>query len=330
MSEREDSPSSHHHHHHLPPPSSHLESLCFFFKILLHSLQIFSRNKRHFLSIFLFLSFPLSLLLFALSLSSHPLKSHILHLESVLRHSPTRFEFRHVFSESRNDAFSLLRLRAAFFLPIYAFSLFLAVSTVSSTLLSFQSKRPTLKSALAGFKNSWTRPLVTTICIYAILLAYSILPNTLASISPSPALRFGVLLFGVIFEVYLISILSLSLVVSIAEERFGFDAIRAAAGLMADRRLSGSILTAMFLLASSSISSEMEGLMDGVDHWMRSTAAVTSNVAISVGDKIGLIFLYGMVILSGYVVTTVFYCECRKRDFGRVDNEEDRDHIVMV
>lgn len=128
----------------------------------------------------------------------------------------------------------------------------------------------------------------------------------------------------------MISILSLSLVVSIAEERFGFDAIRAAAGLMADRRLSGSILTAMFLLASSSISSEMEGLMDGVDHWMRSTAAVTSNVAISVGDKIGLIFLYGMVILSGYVVTTVFYCECRKRDFVRVDNEEDRDHIVMV
>lgn len=128
----------------------------------------------------------------------------------------------------------------------------------------------------------------------------------------------------------MISILSLSLVVSIAEERFGFDAIRAAAGLMADRRLSGSILTAMFLLASSSISSEMEGLMDGVDHWMRSTAAVTSNVAISVGDKIGLIFLYGMVILSGYVVTTVFYCECRKRDFVRADNEEDRDHIVMV
>ncbi|KAA0055589.1 uncharacterized protein E5676_scaffold29G00150 [Cucumis melo var. makuwa] len=328
MSEREDSPHHHHLHHHLPP--SPRESLCFFFKILFHSLQIFSRNKRHFLSIFLLLSLPLSLLLFTLSLSSHPLKSHILHLESVLRHSPTRFEFRHVFSESRNDAFSLLRLRAAFFLPIYAFSLFLAVSTVSSTLLSFQSKRPSLKSALSGFKNSWTRPLVTTICIYTILVAYSIVPNTLASISPSPALRFVVLVFGVVFEVYLISIMSLGLVVSIAEERFGFDAIRYAAALMADRRLSGSILTAMFLFASSLISSEMEGLMDGVDHWMRSTAAVTTNVAVSVGDKIGLISLYGMVIIFGYVVTTVFYCECRKRDFVRVENEEDHDHIVMV
>ena len=128
----------------------------------------------------------------------------------------------------------------------------------------------------------------------------------------------------------MISITSLGLVVSIAEERFGFDAIRYAAGLMADRRLSGSILTAMFLVGSSLISSEMEGLMDGVDHWMRSTAAVTTNVAVSVGDKIGLISLYGMVIIFGYVVTTVFYCECRKRDFVRVENEEDHDHIVMV
>lgn len=128
----------------------------------------------------------------------------------------------------------------------------------------------------------------------------------------------------------MISILSLGLVVSIAEERFGFDAIRAAAAMMADRRLSGSILTAMFLLASSSISSEMEGLMDGVDHWMRTTATVTSNVAIGVGDKVGLISLYGVVIITGYVVTTIFYCECRKRDFVRVENEEDRDHILMV
>lgn len=133
-----------------------------------------------------------------------------------------------------------------------------------------------------------------------------------------------------IFEVYLIAVLSLGLVVSIAEERFGFDAIRTAAALMADRRLSGSILTAMFLLASSSISWEMEGLMDGVDHWMRTTAAVTSNVAIGVWDKMGLISLYGMVIISGYVVTTVFYCECRKKDFVRVENEEDHDHIVTV
>ncbi|XP_022997441.1 uncharacterized protein LOC111492360 [Cucurbita maxima] len=321
MSERDDS-------------LSHHESLCFFFvfpfKILFNSLQIFSRNKRIFLSIFFFFALPLSLLLFALSLSSHPLKSHILHLESVLRHSPTRFEFRHVFSESRDDAFSLLRLRAAFFLPIYAFSLLTAFSTVSFTHHSFHAKRPTLKSTIALLKNSWNRPLVTTICIYAILVAYSIVPNTLASISQSPALRFAILVAGVIFEVYLIAVLSLGLVVSIAEERFGFDAIRAAAALMADRRLSGSILTAMFLLASSSISWEMEGLMDGVDHWMRTTAAVTSNVAIGVWDKMGLISLYGMVIISGYVVTTVFYCECRKKDFVRVENEEDHDHIVTV
>lgn len=117
---------------------------------------------------------------------------------------------------------------------------------------------------------------------------------------------------------------------SIAEERFGWDAIRAAAGLMADRRFSGSVLTALFLLASSSIAWEMEGLMDGVDHWLRTTATVTSKVAIGVGDKIGLISLYGMVIISGYVVTTVFYCECRKREFVRLEDEEDHDHIVMV
>ncbi|KAF3452852.1 hypothetical protein FNV43_RR03285 [Rhamnella rubrinervis] len=285
-------------------------------KIGLDSLVIFLRNKRLFLSIFILATFPLSILLFSLSLSSHHLKSHVYHLESVARLASTRFEARHVWKESRSDAVSTLRIKALFFLPCYALSLLAAATAVSSTSLACNGKSPSLRTALSAVKLSWKRAVVTTICIYAILLAYGIVPRTLAAISGTPASKFLILLVGSGLEIYLMAVMSLALVISIVEERIGWEAIRVGSGLMAGSRVSGWVLSGTFVLASGIIARHVEEAMDDQDSW------TVMKVAMGVWDRVGLMGLYGMLVLWSYVVTTVFYCDCRRRHVTRTSQSE--------
>lgn len=283
------------------------------------SLKIFLRNKHIFLSIFALATLPLSFLLFSLSLFSHRLKSHVYHLEVIALRSHTRIEARHVWQESRADALGLLKLRALFFLPNFLLSLVAAVTSVTSTVSAVHSERPTLVSSFAAVKLTWKRPSVTTIFIYAISLFYAQLPRTLAALSGSPGSEFLVLLLGSGLEVYLMAVLSLGLVVSIAEDRFGWEAIRVGSGLMAGRRVSGWVLSGLFVLVSGAIAMDLERIMDGQD--LLSSTSTAMSVVDGVRNKVGLILLYGVVMLWSYIVNTVFYCECRKRHVNRVEDE---------
>ncbi|XP_048334280.2 uncharacterized protein LOC125423626 [Ziziphus jujuba] len=305
--------------------SSHTHHTCSPFptlNILVDSLLIFLRNKRLFFSIFALTTFPLSLLLFSLSFSSHHLKSHVYHLESVARLASTHFEARHVWKESRSDAVSLLRIRALFFLPCYALSLLAAVAAVTSTFSACNGKRPSLHAAVSAFKMTWKRPLVTTICVYAILLAYVHVPLMLAAIfGRSPASRFLILLVGSGVEIYLMAVMSMGLVVSITEERYGSDAILVGSGLMAGRRVCGWVLSGLFVLMSGIIARKVEDAMDGQDSWS------VRKIAMEMWNKVGLMGLYGTVVLWSFVVTTVFYCDCRKRHVNR--SESDTEMVIV-
>ncbi|PON46061.1 Transmembrane protein [Trema orientale] len=316
MSERDDVFSQPHHETSYYYSSSSSSLSCLLTpKILLDSLRIFLRNKQIFLSIFALTTLPLSALLFSLSLSSHSLKSRIYHLEFLASLAPTRFEARHVWRESREDAASILRAKALFFLPCYALSLVAAVASVSSVTLALNGKRPTLRSAVAAVKLTWKRPLVTSILVHALLLAYVLAQRTLSAVFPSSAPRLLILIVGSGLEIYLMAVMSLGLVVSIAEERFGWEAIRAGSGLMGGRRVSGWVLSGMFVLLTGYIARELEKVMNGQDPFGRPSSTVV-RVAAGVGDKLGLIGLYGAVVLWGYVVTAVFYCDCRRRHGG--------------
>lgn len=109
------------------------------------------------------------------------------------------------------------------------------------------------------------------------------------------------------------AVMSVALVVSVAEERFGWDAIRVGSALMEGSRVRGWVLSGLFVLGSSLIGSKLEHLMDGQD-------------SIAVKDKAGLIVSYGLLVLWSYVVITVFYCDCRKRHPIREPQPDDDDH----
>ncbi|KAK7854608.1 hypothetical protein CFP56_031467 [Quercus suber] len=64
---------------------------------------------------------------------------------------------------------------------------------------------------------------------------------------------------------------------------------------------------------------DLERIMDGQD--LLSSTSTAMRVVDSVRNKVGLILLYGVVMLWSYIVNTVFYCECRKRHVNRVEDE---------
>ncbi|KAJ9179908.1 hypothetical protein P3X46_008220 [Hevea brasiliensis] len=304
-----------------PKPSPY--SFCL--KTLSQSFKIFPRNKRIFSFIFALLALPLSFLNFLLSLSSYPIKSQIFHLELLASRAPTRFEARQVWKESREVALSLLHIKLLYLLPIYFLSLIAAITVVVSTESTYNRRPTNLKIIFAAIRSTWTRPLVTSICIYAILLLYTSIPYSLAAMigSYSPGLRFVIWLIGLGVELYLIAVLGLGLVVSILEARFGLDAIRIGSRLMEGRRICGWVLSGLLTVMTGGIGRRMEGLIMDIED-----SADESKWTVAKGwERAGLVGLYGLVIIWGFAVTTVFYCECRKRQNGRVVDEHDHESV---
>ncbi|KDO61007.1 hypothetical protein CISIN_1g047002mg, partial [Citrus sinensis] len=77
-----------------------------------------------------------------------------------------------MWQESRANALSLLCRKFLHFLPSYLLSLVVAITTVNSAYSTVNNRRFTLQTAIASVKLTWKHMLVTTICIYAVLLLY--------------------------------------------------------------------------------------------------------------------------------------------------------------
>ncbi|EEF29167.1 conserved hypothetical protein [Ricinus communis] len=286
-------------------------SSCSFKTLLTESLNIFSRNKHIYFLLFTLITLPLSYLHFHLSLSSDPLKSQIIHLEYLASRAPTRFEARQVWKESRELVVSLLHLKLLYFIPTYILSLLAAVAVIAATESRYNRKTTSFSTLLSAFKANWTRPLVTSICVYVILMLYSTIVYVLKVIigSSNVKLQFLMWVFVSGLEIYVMAVLGLGLVVSVLEKSFGLDAIGTGFWLMEGRRVTGWVLSGLFAVVTGGIGWRMEGLVD------ESTAEGWEWAA--------LIALYAVVVVCGFVVSTVFYCECRKRHAVRLENEEE-------
>ncbi|KAK7281575.1 hypothetical protein RIF29_09689 [Crotalaria pallida] len=288
-------------------------------KIFFDSLKIVFTNKLLFLPIVCFTTLPLSFLIFTITFSTNTLRSRIYHLESLALLVHTRMEARHVWHESRDDAVSLLRIKTLFFLPCLPLSLAAAVSTFHVTLSAVTGNPATVSSAVSAVTHNWKCPSVTVIVAYVILLAYAPVPRVLAAQIASPEIRFLVSVIGSGFEVYLIAVLSMGFVVSIAEEKFGLEAIRVGSGLMKGRRLCGWVISGVFVLVSGLINRRVEILLK-MKEGQYSTAEIDD------WDKTVVICLYGVVVMVSYVIISVFYCDCRRRHVIR-DSENDDNQI---
>ncbi|KAK4766899.1 hypothetical protein SAY86_014650 [Trapa natans] len=312
------------------PPSSPSSSspMTSTFRILFQSIAIIIRHRLHFLATYALTALPLSLLLFSLAISAHPIEIRVRSLESLARLSPTRFESRQILKESRSEALSALRLRAAYSLPCLVLSIAALASSAQSTSAAVSGRRPALSSAVAAVRERWLRALVTTICVYASMWGFLSVTATLrAALAELPGLRFLAFLIGSALEVYLMAVLGVAMVVTVLEERVGFDALRASMALVTGRRWVGFVLSCIFVLMTGSIWRVLEGSMDGQD-WTSLVGMVRWMVGI--GWRAWLVPLYGLLVLWSYVVLTVFYCHCRRRNSNVSREREGESEMALV
>ncbi|KAK5829695.1 hypothetical protein PVK06_013488 [Gossypium arboreum] len=289
------------HHNQQRKPTLSSSSSSVFFKLFSDPIKIFFRNKHVLIPVLLFLTLPLSFLLFSLSLTSRPIKRHIFHLESVAFTSSTRVEADHILKESRYESLSLFRLKLLYFLPSSILSLLAFVATVHVTS---HSHRPSFLTTADAFKRCWKRVLVTSACSYALLLLYVQLPQLFYAVFRNhPRISLPILLIGSGFEVYLMGVLGLGLVVSALEEKFGWDAFRVGSELMVGRRVCWWWVTCMLVAISGWIGNRFEKLTDGEDsvQWV-----------VMGWETVGLWWFYGFLVIWSLMVTTVFYCDCKR------------------
>ncbi|KAF3531300.1 hypothetical protein DY000_02038808 [Brassica cretica] len=297
---------------------------------LLDSLMILFRNKHILLPVFAFIAIPLSALHLSLTLTSFRLKNHVFRLEALANVVHTRFEARQIWEESRQDAVSLLRLKSRYFVPSFILSCIVSIAVITSTSFSHQGLNPSLKSSFASVKSSWMRVTATSIVVYGLLFLYSPVPMFLSALfGYTPTLRHLITFLSLGIEVYIMAITGLGLVVSVVEERYGFDAVKEGTGLMKGRRITGLALAGVFVFLSSWIGHGMEKLAKELDvdsssgSWWRS-------VVVSGGwDEWKLVCMYGAEVVLSYVVVTVFYCECRKRHGNNDPDVADEDGLAI-
>ncbi|GMI92869.1 hypothetical protein like AT4G16850 [Hibiscus trionum] len=293
---------------HKPTLSSPSSSV--FLKLFFDPFKIFFQNKHILFPVLIFLTLPLSSLLFSLSLYSRPLKRHIIHLESVALLSSTRVEAHHVLKESRDESLSLLRLKFFFSLPSSILSLLSFISTVHVSSLS-PSHPSSLLSTFNALRLAWKRVAVTSICSYALLFLYVQLPQLFSVVFRyHPRISLPISVIGAGFEVYLMGLLGLGLVVSALEEKFGWDAFRVGSELMAGRRVCWWWVTCMLVVASGWIGNRFEKLTDAED---LVNSGVWSWTVVMGWETVGLWWSYGLLVIWSFMVTTVFYCDCKHR-----------------
>lgn len=274
---------------------------------------IFLENPKLFLSIYVFTCLPISLLLTSQSLSSRRLKAHIARLEWLSRAAEIWIEADNVRDESQADLRLLFLFKALYGIPIFLFSLLSVTATVSAA-----KKRPqTVLATVRTVRATWTRPAITCVVNSLALIAWAGFAHVVADVASTAAgIRAAVAATVIVAaaEAYLMAVLSLALVVSVAEDKKGVEAVRAGSGLMRGRRrVVGWALSGLVVVGSGCIAREMAGLMDGGDWGMSGLYGSEWTVRIRYGYMSGLVMMLGWMVLWSYVVFTVFYCDCKKK-----------------
>ncbi|XP_074273680.1 uncharacterized protein LOC141597208 [Silene latifolia] len=289
--------------------------------IFLDSIKlIFIHNPKLFLIIYIVGALPLSLLVASLSLlsTSRYLKSHIVRLEFLYQIVDIWIEAGNVRETSELDLKRLHRFKVGHAVPILIFSLFTTVSIVTAVTAAVsspsgkkRSSKPTLRTVFTALRVGWYRTLITSVVsvLFWVVSGHA-LPALIAAVGYPTSI--AVLFISVAIDVYAMAVLGVALVVSVAEDRYGIDAIRVGSGLMKGRRISGWVLSGLILLSMNCIGKEIVGVLDGKD-WGEVNEGKNWMVEMRVGYVIGLMVLLGWLVMWCYVVITVFYCDCRKR-----------------
>ncbi|KAL5977486.1 hypothetical protein ACLOJK_021833 [Asimina triloba] len=287
--------------------------------ILQDSVVIPKSSPKTFSYITLSLVFPLSFVILAHSIFTHPF------LEDIRR--PTRDPARH-----RHDAAVLLLYQLLYFLILFSFSL-LSTAAVVFTVASLYTSKPTsFTHTLSAIPRVFRRLFVTFLWISLLIVTYNLaFIGSLLFLGfvvfPEDSGHEGALIFSLIIlltlfivaHVYITAIWHLASVISVLEPVYGFAALRKSRELLRGKTRDAAALVFGYLLLCAIISSVFSSVVvhGGGDY------GIMAKVVVG-GVCVGLLVVVNLV---GLLVQSVFYYVCKSFHHQGIDKSALYDHL---
>lgn len=277
--------------------------------IIRDSIRLIVADFTTFLPTILLASIPIFLPLF-FSLSVQSVRKDIAKKESILPWLMGGATSLHVKEEIAFDVRRFLLRKAAYWLPSFVFSIISTVTTIKLAACSHMCQKPKFMVALAAIRETWWKLAITSLCVTVFREAYdqfARVPRVAAAdglvrTSVAAAVKVVMVWGGFsILRAYIMAVLSMGMMVSIMEGRWGLDAVGIGWELVEERRFSGWILAGLQAALSGSTGW----------WWCRSSDRFGCG-STRTGSELLLVGLLSaaMVVLSD-VLNTIYYFDCK-------------------
>ncbi|XP_021657050.2 uncharacterized protein LOC110647494 [Hevea brasiliensis] len=292
-----------------------------FVGILRETHKIFSKNGRLMAYIALLTLLIKSTLFLSNFFSIKPVITDFLFEHNLLRiTTPENPEFTNILTHIRKDIKIIFGVEIIYIILDSVAFLLSGTATILVAVITHGGKKDdlSLKDVLLRTARSWTRPLITWLYIFLFCLVYiflfmAVLSLVLLTVHNNPAtFAFAANFIGVsavFFYIYLSVTWILAIIVSVAEQKRGLEALGKAAEIVKGMKLQGFLLN--FAFSISSLILVLAIKMIPVAHSLALEiiiALVTINSAI-------------LVRMYWFSAFTVFYYRCKKTHGEQVELE---------
>lgn len=279
-------------------------------KILQDALATLTKNVRLILPILLVSILSSFLLFLGDFLTTRPLLVDlILKYVTSRNYKPDSPEFSNLRAAILKDLGELFADQIIFIMAAFFIQSLLQITTIYAITATYSGEFFTLKELLSKVKRGLKGPMITRVYAALINLGYLLILLTLAIVASlllTVSIEFIILdivllLLALIFDIYLATVLQLSVVVSVAEEGcYGVDAIGRAMKLIKAKKKEAILITLLYNVIACAI-------YVAYNRMVAASAATHQVVAEFV--LFALQTPLAFFVLSAF---TVFYYECKK------------------
>lgn len=280
-----------------------------FLGILRESNKMFFQNTKLMFSITILILLLNSSLLLSYIFSIKPVVTDLAVQASLLQlTTPGTAEFYKLITAVKEDVRIFAGVEWIFILAMYVTSLFSAAATISAAGVTYRGKDKPLKDLILGVLKSWKRPTITWFYVtllqagYGFFLWASLFLFTLmlAGQVSFSAIYWVILILATIFLSYLAVVWTLSLVVSVMEERCGIDALGKAGQLVKGFEIRGFLLNLLFAVLFSAVIQGSRLIK------VEQSEVIRLLIVLLVSNSVWLLKMFQLMAF------TVFYYECKK------------------
>lgn len=182
------------------------------------------------------------------------LKDFVMEQTLLFLTSPGSSQHTNIVTAMTADLRIVLGLQWFFFLALSIAFLLSSATTILATAVTYGELDLSFKSLLLRVLKLWKRPIITWfyICIfyigYVVFASFSVVPFTFQFGTPSHPTTFvyAIWIPAAVFYMYLAVDLNLSIVISVLEEKSGFEAFGKASQLSKGMKVQGFLLNLVF------------------------------------------------------------------------------------